>query len=132
MAAATVTFSAITGTQGGLQRWGNLKVRVVRLTLVFATSTYVDDGLSDATNFPAATWFKRLKFNRVFFAIPMGLLKLATNSVAYPFSVDTTNAKIVLFGGATTAAEDVGLEEIPDSAALTNGTYTADVLMIGK
>ena len=129
MAAATVAFSLISGED--VERWGRRKARIATLTMVASTSTYVDGGLADATNYTAAFALK-LGFNSIQRVVPITMLRLSTFENAFPFEVDMTNRKVVLYGGATTAAEDKNLEEIPNGASITDGTYTATVLLIGR
>lgn len=127
MAAATLTFSAISGEE--LQFLRSKAEVDVTLTMVASTSTYTNGGLADASGFGAA-W--AVPFNiRPTFVEPKGYLMTSDFESAFPFHIDLTNRKIVLLGLYPTPAESEPLSEVADGASIPDGTYTARIRIRG-
>lgn len=105
---------------------GNRKQGTATLTLTASTSAYVDGGISLPTG-----WSRLLSCpTKVEMAQLTGPLTASTIDIGYFGKVDIANGKVALFGGASSAAEDVPLEELT-TANLTDGTYTTTLLIQG-
>lgn len=130
--ANTVTFTKVTNEE--IEREGSRLTRVVTLTVVSDGSNYVTGGIGDTTNFPA-NWERKVNLNQVvgveFRDRPV--LRIADLSgFAYPFEVDLTNRKIILFALPATPAEAEGLAEHKTATALPAGTYTAKIKLVAR
>lgn len=127
MAAATLTFSAISGETAQYLR--SAQEVDVLLTMVTSTSAYTNGGLEDASGF-SASW--AVPFNiRPTFVEAKGLLRNSTFEIAYPFEIDLANRKVVLYAIGAATTDGAPLSEVPDATALTNGTYTARIRIRG-
>ena len=127
MAAATLTFSAISGEN---MQYLRSKAEVdVTLTMVASTSTYTDGGLADTSGF-AASW--AVPFNiRPEFVQPLTKLRTSTFEDAFDFEIDLTNRKVVLYGLYATPAEGEPSSEVPNANSIPDGTYTARIRIRG-
>ena len=130
--ANTVSFSKITNEE--IEFVGTRKERVVTLTVVSNGSDYVTGGISDSTNFPDK-WERKLGLEQVvgveFRDRPV--LRISDLSgFAYPFEIDLTNRKVILFALPATPAEAEGLAEHKTATALPAGTYTAKIKLIAR
>ena len=106
---------------------GNRRQGTATLTMVASTSTYNNSG----HDLPEG-WAGLLGApTKVEFATLDGPLVASTIDLTFAGKIDVTGGKLVIYGGATTAAEDKTLEELPNGASITNGTYTATLLVQG-
>jgi hypothetical protein len=127
MAAATLTFSAISGEE--LQFLRSKAEVDVTLTMVASTSTYTNGGLADSSGFGAA-W--AVPFNiRPTFVQKLTPLRTSDFENAFDFEIDLTNRKVVLYGLYATPAEGEPWSEVPDANSIPNGTYTARIRIRG-
>lgn len=127
MAAATLTFSAISGETAQYLR--SAQEVDVTLTMVASTSTYTNGGLADTSGF-SASW--AVPFNiRPTFVEAKGYLMTSDFETAFPFHIDLTNRKVVLFGLYPTPVESEPLSEVADGASIPDGIYTARIRIRG-
>lgn len=102
--------------------------RDVTLTLTSDGSNYVAGGIafSDTTN-----WHKASQINNIRLAIPLSTLRLADFSASYPFEIDITNGKVVLYALGASPAEAEPLAEHKTATAVPTGDYTATLRIVG-
>lgn len=121
--ANTVAISTIDGFR--LEAEGSRVSRIVLLTLTADGSNYADGGIALPTD-----WNKVSGVNTVLHAAPQGMLIDSPVTVAYPFEIDLTNNKVILFALGATPAEAEPLAEYKDATAITV-TATARVKLVG-
>ena len=123
MAAVSVTLTNVTS-----RSVGDRIQATALLSMVISSTNYVTGG------FPMPTgWRNTMRCpDTMDFHSLSGPLMLATPAEGQLGHVDLTTNTLVLFGGATTAAEDVPLEELPpSSSAIADGTYTCYIMTQG-
>ena len=123
MAALSLALSNVT-----TRSVGNRKQGTATLTLTASTSTYTTGGVSMPTG-----WRNTLGCpNTIDFHALSGPMMLATPVMGLVAHIDLTTNKLILFGGATTAAEDTPLEELLDSTvSISDGSYTCKLMTQG-